>query len=286
MKPGRSSDGRKSKIVSIVEVCALALLSLLAARFVLAVITPADDGGNPDAVAVLATSSSATSEDYSVLARYNPFSASTTTVSARDPDYIDAVETTLNISISGAMILEGGRGSAIIRVGSAAAKTYLVGDEIEPGVTLERLESRRAIISRNGVLESVTLDKANNASGAQQAGAPGRVTGATAPAGRNNSASMSLERLAEIFVLRPVRGANGIATGQYVVTAGADQSAFNRTGLSEGDVISRINGQTAPQNPERLFEMLDEMKNQDRIVLTINRGGEEIELPVILSELQ
>ncbi|MCI5045684.1 MAG: hypothetical protein MRY72_13395 [Aquisalinus sp.] len=283
--PGRGK-ANKTFAVTLVEVGALALVAFLAARFTLALITPVDDGGNPESLALPSVLNASDQREYAVFSRYNPFSATPASVSERDPDYLDAVETTLNISISGAMILEGGRGSAIIKVGSSSEQTFLVGDEIESGVTLERLEPGRAIISRNGILESVTLER--NSSDF----ASGQVSGSVTPQqrsvnpARSQNTAMSLERLSEIFVMRPVRSANGISTGQYVVSAGSDQAAFNRTGLNEGDVISQVNGRSAPQDPESLFEMLDDLKSQDAIALMVNRGGEQIQLSIILSELQ
>ncbi|MCI5048491.1 MAG: hypothetical protein MRY59_13405 [Aquisalinus sp.] len=274
----------KSVVVTLVEVGSLALVAFLAARFVLVLITPVDDGGNPESLALPSGLSSPDQREYAVFSRYNPFSAAPASVSERDPDYLDAVETTLNITISGAMILEGGRGSAIIKVGSAGEQTFLVGDEIESGVTLERLEPGRAIISRNGILESVTLER--NTSGLTAPAASAATQQGTASPVRSGNTAMSLERLSEIFVMRPVRSANGIATGQYVVSAGPDQAAFNRTGLTEGDVISQVNGRSAPQDPESLFEMLDELKSQDTIALMVNRGGEDVQLSIVLSELQ
>ncbi len=259
------------------EVLLLALIAWLASKLFLLLITPAETG--PGAAGIGAPGVKNTLvENYDVLKRYDPFRAKNIEPTGTSDIYVEAVETTLNISVSGMMLLDGGLGSAIIKSTNGGEQTYLVGDEIENGVSLERLEPGRAIISRNGVLEAVTVDvdKITGSSRPQN----------TSPTSPSRQASMrpgvSLSRLSQIITLRPVRD----KTGSYVVMPGSDAVAFYATGLAEGDVIKKVNNRRAPSSPETLFEMFNNMPSAQKIVLTVERGGKEIAVTIEVSELR
>ena len=84
----------------------------------------------------------------------DPFRLGSFTATEADVD--DAPVSTLNLKVVGARVASVNQeGSAIIRTPDNAERVYRRGDEIVDGVVLERVEDRRVLVRRQGVVEAL-----------------------------------------------------------------------------------------------------------------------------------
>lgn len=73
-------------------------------------------------------------------------------------------ESALSLKLLASYVAKGGRSAAVLGSGERKQQLLFVGDEVQPGVELVKVQARRVLIKRNGVLESINLveaDKAN-----------------------------------------------------------------------------------------------------------------------------
>jgi general secretion pathway protein C len=156
------------------ELLLLTFLALQLARLTWALLTPVEPLGDwrtPSAVAAPAESA--------VLRDFDPFFR---TASDGGPVMV----TSLNLNLLGTRVdTVSGRGSAIIDAGGVQA-SFLVGEAVMPGVTLEAVDFDNVTISRGGTREKLYLDQSAapgalpSGSGASPLGAD-PATGAAPP---------------------------------------------------------------------------------------------------------
>nr|GGI00403.1 hypothetical protein GCM10011355_28610 [Aquisalinus luteolus] len=269
----------------IVELAIVLLIAWLAVRLVYAFVTPttpvAGEGGSDRGPAAPAA-------DMAVFSRFDPFAASAVTAEA-DP-VIEARATSLDITLNGIWAEADGSGIAIIQTSNSDQRMVQVGEEIMSGVTLDRLYSDRAIILRGGVRESVFLANRLNAgpSNGSSSGSAGRPV-STAPTGQPlaapgypDRAGASISDLTTIISVRPVRQGN--QTVGYELFPRGDGTVFSRLGFVDGDRILSVNGQPAPNDSERLLEMIETFQSATSVMIVVDRGGERLNLTVNASE--
>jgi general secretion pathway protein C len=130
-----------------------------------------------------------------------------------------------------------GRGSAIIQTADGQQRSYAVGEEIMPGVTLSTVEFDSVTLSRGGATEQLYMDQSPTADVAAP-DAPALAPTSTTPAlvipTTGNPAT-------EIGATPRLNG--GRVTGVVVQPQGSG-NAFRAAGLAPGDVITSINGRT------------------------------------------
>lgn len=76
-------------------------------------------------------------------------------------------ESGLSLTLLASLVSPGGRSGAVLAGGERKQQLFFTGDEVLPGVQLVRVQARRVLIKRNGVLESISLsgeDKAGSVS--------------------------------------------------------------------------------------------------------------------------
>lgn len=66
-------------------------------------------------------------------------------------------ETNLSLKLQASFVSEGGHSAAVLVGGERKQQLFFDGDEVMPGVQLVRVQARRVLIKRNGVLESISL---------------------------------------------------------------------------------------------------------------------------------
>jgi general secretion pathway protein C len=267
-RPDNARHLRLAKLA--VEVLLVLLLAWLAVRFVLALITPVETGAGGAAIQSGPSDTVVINADLSVLERFDPFTAKSIASVSTDTLYADAVETSLNIKLKGVWSW-GESGSAILDTGSGN-ETYIVGDEIQNGVTLQKVETDRVIISRNGVAESVFMEERREAV-RPVTQAPAETTATET----STATQVNLARIIEIIDLRPLRDASG--GGQsWQVRPGRDAAAFNALGLQSGDILSQINGTPVPSDPDELIEVLQGLASASEVNLEVMRQGRPVSL--------
>ena len=129
------------------ELLLLTFLALQLARLTWAVLTPVDPLGDWRAPAAAAAPAEA-----AVLRDFDPFFRTAT-------DSGPVAVTSLNLSLLGTRVdTVSGRGSAIIDAGGVQT-SFLVGETVMPGVTLEAVDFDNVTIVRGGAREKLYLDQ-------------------------------------------------------------------------------------------------------------------------------
>lgn len=146
-----------------------------------------------------------------------------------------AVVTSLSLKLFGIRIDSAmGRGSAIIAAPDGVQSSFVVGDEIVPGVKLKTVAFDSVTIDRGGVEEQLFLDQSVIAPVAQVA-SPAPIS----PTGVIGSPTVG-GGLQSVIEAAP-RMSGNIVTGLTLNPKG-DGAGFNRAGLQSGDVLTAVNG--------------------------------------------
>ena len=264
---GRLSE-RLSRLTvySAAELLLLVLIAVQAARLIWTMVAPIGPVGD-----WRAASAQTPRGDGALLAAFDPFFR----LSAGGP----VVVTSLNLKLTGVREDRAtGRGSAIIQLPDGRQLSFMVGEEIMPGVTLAAVGFDNVTISRGGAQEQIFIDQSGpaavagadpNAVAPVTPGAPQVVT-PQGPAPTANIGGMVN------FMPRMVGGRiNGV-----IVTPGADNGrAFLAAGFQAGDVIVAINGQRITS----LEQARAAIGSGGTVSVMVERGGRGVPLTVRLN---
>ncbi len=225
----------RTTVYSALEIALLSVLAIECARLVWAIATPIgplgdwrSDGG----AAVLAA------PDRALFERFDPF--------FRLEGDAPIVVTDLDLTLFGVREdRASGRGSAIIALPDGEQYSFLVGDEIMPGVILAAVGFDFVSLQRNGVREQVFLDQspAPGAAGGAAAASSGARPAPSAQPQRAGGAppAITSRQLARGTQISPRREGDRL-TG-IIVEPTDDGSALRSAGLEPGDVIVAIGGE-------------------------------------------
>lgn len=262
-----------------VEAGLILLAGFLLARLVLTMISPADIPRGEPVNETGNTRHLQQTTDIVALQAADPFRQGA--VSADPASLASATEeTSLNVRLKGMIANEDGTGVATFLMGNNQERGISVGEIIQPGVRLERLQTNYAIISRGGLMERVTLE--NRAPAEERA--PSVSAKPVGQPGAINTGGLSIssaEDISRILGLRPVRGSDGRVSGYAVFPR--DQVAFAALGLKEGDIIRQINGQMAPRDAEGIMELVSGLQDITVLRLVLDRGGETVNVTLDLA---
>lgn len=190
----------------------------------------------------------------------------------------NAPDTQLNFTLLGILAGSTERESlALIAKDANDEAPYAIGDDVASGVNLQAIFSDRVILSRNGRLETLRLDKDSATS------APLFNTSSTAsePQEGTPAAAQMLAQIKEQIVTDPSKAASFIRVQPinsdgglkgYRVYPGPERAAFNAAGLKPGDVVTAING-TPLNDPGQALQLLQSMTQASSMSLTIDRNG-------------
>ncbi|MDQ8755668.1 type II secretion system protein N [Sphingosinicella sp. LHD-64] len=218
-------------VFTALELILLALLAVQAARLVWALVTPVGPIGDWKPPSTLAAAPAA-----GALGDFDPF--------FRLTDTAPAVVTGLNLQLFGVREDRAtGRGSAIIALPDGSQRSFLVGEEIMPGVTLAEVGFDSVTIDRTGTREQIFLDQSQpvpTGAGGQptQPAPPPQSNAPVQPVPTVNAAPTASVPLN----FDPRVGESGV-TGLIVTPGGDGGRAFRAAGLQPGDVIVSVNGQ-------------------------------------------
>ena len=191
--------------------------------------------------------------DLSLLTRIDPF--------FRNAISGPATVTSLPLKLFGVRVDQaGGRGSAIVATPDGIQSSYVVGDEMMPGVRLKSVAFDSVTIERGGASEQLFLD--------QSVVAP---VAAPAPLGSTPMLlPSSTQSLADSIAFAP-RVDNGVVTG-FVVNPKGPGSGFATAGLQPGDVVTSING-TLIRSSEDAMRAMRAIPDTGRASFIVDRGG-------------
>lgn len=195
-----------------------------------------------------------------------------------------APETRLNLVLSG--IFAGSREAdsrALIAPQGGEEKPFAIGADVVRGVTLHAIFPDRVVLSRQGNLETLRLDKNAPSSGLVPlaGGAPGAQNIAVpALAAVREQILQDPAKAAEFIRIQPL-SENGSLKG-YRIYPGRDRSIFNSAGLRPGDLVTAVNG-IELNDAQNALQMLNDLSQAGSVSLVIERGGQSQTLNVSLN---
>lgn len=262
----------RTTIYSALELALLSLLAIQCARLVWTMVTPVGPVGEWQAASAMRPLAAASS---ALLGEFDPFFRLAGTGGP-------AVVTSLNLKLYG--IREdraSGRGSAIISTPDGMQRSFAVGDEIVPGVTLAAVAFDSVTISRGGTPEQLYLDQSQPA--ATVAPAPvGTMPPPPAP-------PVMIPTVPATPVAPPSIGdiqfqprlSGGRVTGVVVQPQGSG-NAFRSAGLAPGDVILSVNGERI-SSAEQVQSIASRI-GRGEVSLQVERGGRTVPLQVRINQ--
>lgn len=183
-----------------------------------------------------------------------------------------------------------GRASAIIAGPDGVQNSYLVGEEIVPGVILRSVAADHAIIDRNNVAErlEISVQSQTYDSGPEEAAPDISSTGVekTPPpeeliSRQEPPPPISTDKLLKAEALRSgiglaPRSSDGQVTGILLTARGP---AFHAIGLLRGDIVKAVNGQPVTSMTD-INILQQSFRPGARIALQIERGASVIPLVI------
>jgi len=190
---------------------------------------------------------------------------------------VAAAPSRLNIRLLGT-IVAGDRSSAVMKLGSAKEQVVFTGHDIQPGVTLEEVETDAIVVDNRGRREKVLMAK----------GSLGRTSGFTAPLTSTPAMPAGGTRsFTRVEIQKQMQDLPNLLTGAlavphqmngnpdgFLIQNIVPGSLYEKAGLINGDVIHSVNDKpvTTPEQGIALFQALQEAKSID---LEITRAGDE-----------
>ena len=270
VRPGRS----------VLEAGLLVAIAILCGRMVWLGVAPSDSVAGQSERPLpspVIDARSALDADRTRLVETNPFG--TQSVTATEV-VVEAPETTLNLRLIGLFMSTGSELSSVqIVTPDNRAQRFRAGDEILPGVTIERILSDRVILRRNGANEALLRDGRSETLAVISDGSQ-IVTSLPSGDAQNARESGGTEEIAGVIEnpenflgavsLIPIeRGGSVFA---YEIRS-ASAASLTSTGLQAGDMLRAINGRPVAQLTQGDF--IDAVQEDEQIILLIERNGAE-----------
>lgn len=264
-----------TRVYSVIELLLMALLAWQGARLVWTLVTPVDPVG---AWRLSAPSAGAGAGE--MLHGFDPFFR----LDATAPAQAQAdVVTSLQLTLFGTRLNEAtGRGGAIIAGPDGEQKSYAVGEEVQPGVTLKEVAFDHVVLTRSGRDETLYLDQSSRASSPDAMPGPGAQPAPPGAAGSPpaDAGGVTLAQVrSDVGFIPRIDG--GKVTGLVVRPQGSG-ATFRKIGLKEGDIVTQIGGRpvTGPGDIEALSSQFAKGGN---ISITVERGAEVLPLVITVS---
>lgn len=237
------------------EIALCAGLAVQAARLVWAVATPLGPLGE----AVRPRVAAAPAADLSILVQFDPFFrlGPGAMSGAAAPD-------SGGYTLHGVRALAGGRGSAILG-SEGQQRSYEIGQEVEPGLVLAKVEPDHVILARGAGRQRIDFPKP---AGGGALMPPPPVAG-LAPASDGGTA-LNLRRFLDQTMLVP-RTRDGQAAGYQVIPRGQGE-LLRAAGLQRGDVLLAVDGVVL--TPERVSQLPEELSGASGAELRFERNGQ------------
>jgi general secretion pathway protein C len=288
----------RTTVYSVLELILLSLLAMQCARLVWTLVTPLGPIGEWKTAAALRPAPAANS---TLLTDFDPFFRLNAAGAA------PAVVTSLNLKLFGVREdRASGRGSAIVGLPDGTQRSFAVGEEIMPGVTLTAVGFDSVTVSRGGAPEQLFLDQSPPAAVVGPAAlGPGVTPMSTTPQTTTTpppplpvvvapppevapppppgfSPPPSVQRpppsipMSNEVQVQP-RLSGGQVTGFTVQPQGSG-NAFRAAGLQPGDVVVGVNGQRI-SSAEQVRALAGQLGGRGAN-LEIERGGRTVNLRV------
>lgn len=210
-------------------------------------------------------------------------------VAPKDPalsEMSEAPETHLDLTLMGILAATVERGSrALIGASNGDENPFAIGDDVVRGVTLQAIFPDRVILSRNGQLETLRLDKNSTGglpSGVQGYRHPSQDEGGDEEEATDDTSAM-LSDIREELMSDPSRASeyirvqpasNGGQLRGYRIYPGRDRTVFSAIGLRPGDLVTQVNG-IQLNDANTALAMLQQLSQANNLTVVIERGGQQ-----------
>ena len=211
---------------------------------------------------------------------------------AGDASLLSAPETPLNLTLIGLLADDREEYSRALISQNGEENSYAIGDDVARGVTLQAIFPDRVILSRNGRMETLPLERDKPGVG----GSPVIPGAAAAPqASGEDGGPVSTQQLATIrdeVIKDPAKASEYVRIqpanvgGQlrgYRVYPGRDRSAFSAAGLRPGDLVTAVNG-VQLDDPAKALQLLGDLGQAGQVNLVVERGGQSQNISINLSQ--
>lgn len=186
----------------------------------------------------------------------------------------------LNLVLAG-VIASGAGGYALISVNGQSQEPFAVGQTITDSAVLQAVYPDRVVIRRNGTLESLLLEGADNSQAPPEVAMPAAGQAAGLSSGEivretgANQYTVAREQLAAQMrtpdflkqaTLVPSSG------GGFLVRQIQPGSLYQKLGMRAGDVIKSVNGQPI-NTADDAIRLYQQMSSLSSVQMEITRGG-------------
>lgn len=191
-----------------------------------------------------------------ILAAVDPFNRGAAVATAAAP-----AAAPIEMTLFGVRADARGSGSAILGGTDGEQKSFVVGEEVSPGVRLASVGFDHVVLDQGGRRQTIFMEGAERTEAAA-----------------GGSAAAALPAASQPFALRP-RMSGERVTG-VMVAPGASAALFQAAGFQSGDVIVAVNG-------ARITSQIDVQQLQSsavpgaRLLLTVERGAQAV--PIALN---
>jgi type II secretion system protein C len=257
-----------------VESLLVVTVGVLLGRLVWVALAPSDSASvGPERIAMSTAGPGSALEAVAptLLTQMNPFSDAQTTL-ANMPA---GVETSLDIKLAGVRSVTGNTmaSSAVIAFPDGQQKRLVPGDEVMPGIILVNVTADTVHLSRNGILETLSLHPGRSEPFAATVSTPSP----SAPDRVASIANMNITPAALVAdtTLTP-EFRNGQVSGYRLDPRGG--GVFEAAGLISGDLLLRVNGQAIEGlRPDQISQSLASGAD---VLLDVVRQGAIVRLRV------
>jgi general secretion pathway protein C len=191
-----------------------------------------------------------------------------------------AAVTSLDLTLYGLRMNEAsGGGSAIVAGSDGVQRSYSVGEEVSPGVTLVQVLFDHVVLERGGLRESLFIDQSVPAETVGDTAAAPASGAQTTPAAQ--AGPLSAEAITAGIGFAP-RTENGRVSG-FAVTPRGDGAVFAQAGFRPGDIVVEINGRKVSSAQDGAA-LAGQLRPGARLSLLIERGTETLPIALIIPE--
>lgn len=259
------------------------LCAWLLARLFWAVLSPAafvDVPVNNRVASSGSTQSAGFTANPAIFRSFNPFNRQLGGEVA--PVEEDAPETTLNLSIRSLFVSDDAEQSFVrIHTPDNEVRRYREGEAVVSGVTIERIESDRVILLRNGVRETLLLNERNALGAVESAPSAASSPQQTAPGTHNVTADeWSFETFYRDVTIRRVAQPDQSTVLQIQGTTNTEMLA--RVGLRVNDKLISVNGYD--MSDESLSDLYDVFRDESRFNFNVERNGQMVPVTIVVAQ--
>lgn len=191
----------------------------------------------------------------------------------------DAPDTRLDLKLIGILANSDSKGSRALIESKNEQRPYAIGQDIDGarGVSLQAIFADRVILSRNGQLETLRLDKDKPSTATDDR--PTAIS--TSTTGFQPDTAQLMEIREELLAdpskaqqfIRVVPARVGGDQRGYRIYPGRDRSLFSAAGLRPGDLVTSVNG-VELNDPAQALQLLGDLSQATSVNLSIERGGQ------------